>query len=133
METTEENEDGTGAEAETEVGAPIGDVIETIDDEVLIVPRDETKGIATGIVIVDTAETAMEIEAETREMTNVMTREARGETRGDREIGAGSGIVRDQGSIDDGALDRIHVETINVAVFNKDCCSTRLLYRCAFL
>lgn len=124
METTEENEDGTGAEAEaeTEVEAPTDDVTETIGDAVLIVPRDETKGIAAGIAIViaDTAETAIEVEAEIGEATDVMMGEMRGETRdvtrSDREIGAGSVIVRDQGSTDDGAQGQILVEKISTAI-----------------
>ncbi|KAM0523052.1 hypothetical protein ACHAPE_001544 [Trichoderma viride] len=120
---TEENEDGTGAEAETGVGAPTGDVRETTGDEVLI----ETKGTAAVILNADTAETAIGVEAQIGETTDVMTGEATGETRDDREIGAGSGIVRDPGSTDDGALDRVLVEMIDVPLFK--CCYLQDCYR----
>lgn len=108
METTEEKGDDTGAE--TGVGVPTGDVRKTTGDEVLI----EMKGIAAVILSADTAETAIGVEAEIGETTHVMTGEVRGETRDDRETGAGSGIVRDQGSTDDGALGRVLVETIDM-------------------
>jgi hypothetical protein len=81
MATIEENEDGTEAEAE----APTGRATETIDVAALIVPKDETKETATVIAIVviviaDTAEIAIEVEAEIGETTNVMIRKTRDET-----------------------------------------------------
>lgn len=127
METTEENEDGTGAEVETGAGAPTGDGIETTGDEVLI----ETKEIAAVILNADIAEIAIGVEAQIGETTDVMTGEATGETRDDREIGAGSGTVHDPGSTDGGALDRVLVETTDVPLF-KGCVPTRLLHICAF-
>lgn len=121
METTEENEDDTGAEAETEAGVPTGDVRENTGDEVL----NETKGLVAAILNADTAETAIEVEAEIGETTDAKIGEVRGETRDDREIGADSGIARDQGSTDDGALDRVLVVTIKVPSFKvvtlQDC------------
>ncbi|KAH8131704.1 kinase phosphorylation protein-domain-containing protein [Trichoderma asperelloides] len=137
METIEENEDGTGAEAETEAGALTGVATEIIGGVVLIVPRDETKETATGIGIgiADTVEIVKEVEAETGETTDVTMGEMRGETMGEmrgetmgemrgetsdgREIGAGSGIARDQGSADDGVLGQILVAKINAAVFTR--------------
>lgn len=109
METTEGKEDGTGAEVETGVEVPAGVVRETTGDEVLI----ETKGVAAVILNADTAETAIGVEAEIGETTDVMTGEVRDETRDDREIGAGSGIARDQGNIGDGALGQVLVEMID--------------------
>ncbi|KAK1244113.1 hypothetical protein MKX08_002251 [Trichoderma sp. CBMAI-0020] len=109
METIEENDGDTGAEAETGAGVPTGDVIETTGDGVLI----ETKGVAAVILNADTVETVTGVEAEIGETTDVMTGEVTGETRDDREIGAGSDIVRDQGSTGDGALGRVLVETID--------------------
>lgn len=121
METIEENEDGTGAEAETEAGALTGVATEIIGGVVLIVPRDETKETATGIGIgiADTVEIVKEVEAETGETTDVTMGEMRGETSDGREIGAGSGIARDQGSADDGVLGQILVAKINAAVFTR--------------
>jgi hypothetical protein len=116
MVTTEENEDGIGAEAETGAGAPTGDVRETTGDEVLI----ETKGIAAVILSADIAEIAIGVEAQIGETTDAMTGEATGETTDDREIGVGSGIVHVPGSTDDGALDRVLVEMTDVPLFK--CC-----------
>lgn len=118
MGTTEENEDDTGAEAETEAGALTGAATETVGDAALIVPRDETNEIATGIgiAIADSVEIVKEVEAEIGETTDVMMGEMRGETSDGREIGAGSDTVRDQGSADDGVLEQILAAMINAAI-----------------
>lgn len=112
MAMKEESEEDTGVGAGA--GALTSDATETIDGVVVIERRDEMSATGIGIVSADTAEIATGVEAEIGETIGGMIGKTIGETKDDREIGAGNDIDLDPGSIDDEALGQAHAEKIRL-------------------
>ncbi|KAL6807033.1 kinase phosphorylation domain-containing protein [Trichoderma sp. SZMC 28013] len=81
---------------------------------IVIERRDEMSATGIGIVSADTAEIATGVEAEIGETIGGMIGKTIGETKDDREIGAGNDIDLDPGSIDDEALGQAHAEKIRL-------------------
>ncbi|KAL7915363.1 putative multiple myeloma tumor-associated protein 2 [Trichoderma velutinum] len=103
-----------GSEEDTEAGAGVltGDATETIEDVVVIEPRDGMSATVIGIVSVDTAEIATGVEAEIDAILGGKIGKTIGGTKDDRETGAGNDIDLDLENIDDEAQFRVRAEKI---------------------